>query len=300
MAAPDIRLGVSPLSWVNEVLADFGAGTPAETVLGEAREAGFEGVELSRVFPREPGRLASLLDGYGLSLVSGWHSGFLADRTVEEEILAVRDHASLLKSCGAEVMVYGECGRMPDNALDLPMSRRGRLSASEWAGYGAKLTAFADALHAGHGLRLAYHHHLMMVAETAEELRAVMDNSGASVGLLLDTGHAYAGGFAYSDLIDAYADRIAHIHLKDVRKDVMAQVRSGDLSFNDGVRAGMFTIPGDGNIDFAPLARFLASGRYKGWVLVEAEQDPAIAQPAMTVKRAFAFASSSLLPAPVV
>lgn len=297
MAGPGIRLGVSPLSWVNEVLPDFGAGTSAETVLAEARDAGFAGVELSRVFPREPDRLASLLSGYGLSLVSGWHSGFLADRTVEDEIAAVRDHASLLNSCGVEVMVYGECGRMPDNALDLPMSRRGRLPASDWVGYGARLTAFADALQAEYRLRLAYHHHLMMVAETCDEVRAVMDHSGASVGLLLDTGHAQAGGFAYADLIDSYSDRIAHIHLKDVRNDVMAQVRTGDLSFNDAVRAGMFTIPGDGDVDFAPLARFLASGRYTGWVLVEAEQDPAVAPPAATVKRAFAFVSSALLSA---
>lgn len=297
MAMSGLRLGVSPLSWVNEVLADFGAGTLAETVLGEARDAGFAGVELSRVFPRQPDRLAALLAGYGLSLVSGWHSGFLADRTVEQEIAAVRDHARLLVSCGATVMVYGECGRMPDTALDLPMSRRGRLAASDWAGYGARLTAFADALQAEYGLRLAYHHHLMMVAETADEVRAVMDNSGASVGLLLDTGHAQAGGFAYGDLIDAHADRIAHIHLKDVRGSVMARVRAGDLSFNDGVRAGMFTIPGDGDVDFAPLARFLASGRYSGWVLVEAEQDPAQAPPAATVTRAFSFASA-LLPAP--
>lgn len=298
MADLGIRVGVSPLSWVNEVLADFGAGTSAATVLGEARDAGFEGVELSRVFPRESDRLAALLAENGLSLVSGWYSGFLADRTVDEEIVAVRDHARLLKSCGAKVMVYGECGKMPDNALDVPMSRRGTLDASEWANYGVRLTAFADALRAEHGLRLAYHHHLMMVAETGNEVRAVMDNSGASVGLLLDTGHAQAGGFAYADLIDAYSDRIAHIHLKDVRNDVMTQVRSGDLSFNDGVRAGMFTIPGDGDVDFGPLAHFLASGRYKGWVLVEAEQNPAIAPPAITVKRAFSFVSSSLLPSP--
>ena len=111
---------------------------------------------------------------------------------------------------------------------------------------------------------LAYHHHLMMVAETLEEVQAVMENSGSSVGLLLDTGHAFAGGFEYGSLIDAYADRIAHIHLKDVRADVLDRIRTDDLSFNVGVRAGMFTIPGEGAVDFAPLARFIASGRYQG------------------------------------
>lgn len=292
-----LRLGVSPLSWVNEVLPDLGAGTSAETVLTEAGAAGFEGVELSRIFPRNPGDLAALLVGNRLSLVSGWHSGFLADRSVDEEVGAVHDHALLLKACGASVMVYGECGRMPADALDIPMSRRGRLEAGEWAAYGDRLTRFADALFAEHGLRLAYHHHLMMVAETKAEVQSVMENSGPSVGLLLDTGHAFAGGFDYSVLIEAYADRIAHIHLKDVRPDVLDRIRTADLSFNAGVRAGMFTIPGDGAVDFAPLARFLASGRYQGWLLVEAEQDPALALPAQTIARAYDFVSRSVMPA---
>ena len=296
MANPRLRLGVSPLSWVNEVLPDFGAGTSADTVLTEAKAAGFAGVELSRVFPGDPATLAALLGQHKLSLVSGWHSGFLADRSVDEEIEAVRDHADLLRACGAKVMVYGECGRMPADALDVPMSQRGQLGADEWSAYGDRLTRFADFLLANHGLRLAYHHHLMMVAETHEDVCAVMDNTGPSVGLLLDTGHAFAGGFDYSALIDAYADRIAHIHLKDVRADVLRRVRGEDLSFNAGVRAGTFTVPGDGAVDFAPLARFLSTGRYSGWLLVEAEQDPALAPPAETVARAFAFVSRSLVP----
>ena len=291
-----LRLGVSPLSWVNEVLEDFGAGTSSATVLSEAKAAGFEGVELSRVFPRDPKALSGLLAGQGLLLVSGWHSGFLVDRTVGEEIEAVRDHAELLKACGANVMVYGECGRMPPDALDIPMSKRGRLAAWEWKAYGDRLTEFADRLLAEHGLRLAYHHHLMMVAETHEEVQAVMDNSGASVGLLLDTGHAFAGGFDYGSLIDNYAERITHIHLKDVRKNVMERVRANDLSFNAGVREGMFTVPGDGAVDFAPLSRFLASGRYQGWLLVEAEQDPLIAEPLQTVVRAYDFVSRTIMP----
>lgn len=291
-----LRIGISPLSWVNEVLPDFGADTTADTVLSQARSAGFAGVELSRAFPRDPATLSALLADHELALVSGWHSGFLADRSVEEELEAVREHALLLQSCGAAVMVYGECGRMAPNALDVPLASRLQLSATEWPGYGDRLTTFADALLAGYGLRLAYHHHLMMVAETHAEVCAVMDHSGPSVGLLLDTGHAFAGGFDYAALIVSYADRIAHIHLKDVRADMLRQVRADGLSFNAGVRAGMFTIPGDGAVDFAPLAAFLASGRYSGWLLVEAEQDPALAPPSATVARAFKFVSGSIVP----
>lgn len=292
-----LRLGISPLSWVNEVLPEFGAGTTVEQCLSEAASAGFQGVELSRIFPRDPARLSELLTAHGLSLVSGWHSGFLVDRSFEEEVEAVREHAHLLKACGASVMVYGECGRMAPDALDIPMAGRWTLEPEEWAGYGERLTRFAGWLWAEFGLGLAYHHHLMMVAETLDEVGSLMAATGPEVGLLLDTGHAFAAGFDYATLIAEFGPRINHIHLKDVRAEVLSEVRARGLSFNDAVRSGLFTIPGDGNVDFAPVARFLADGRYAGWVLVEAEQDPAKAPPAPTVARAFWFASETVLPA---
>ncbi|MFV0360744.1 myo-inosose-2 dehydratase [Tropicimonas sp.] len=290
-----IRLGVSPLSWVNEVLEDLGRDTTAETVLTEARAAGFEGVEMSRAFPSDPDALAVLLAAHGLSFVSGWYNGFLAERGVDKELSEVRSHARLLRDCGARIMVYGECGHMAGNALDIPLADRLVLAPGDFAAHGERLTRFAEALRAEYGLTLVYHHHLMMVAEKLDEVRAVMDNTGEAVGLLLDTGHALAGGFDYSVLIEEYAARIGHIHLKDVRSDVMARVRSEAISFNDGVRAGMFTIPGDGSVDFAPLARFLATGAYSGWLVVEAEQDPAKAPPAETVARAHRYVSEHIL-----
>jgi len=290
-----VRLGVSPLSWVNEVLDDLGRGTRAETVLTEAAAAGFGGVEMSRVFPRQPAILKALLDRHGLAFVSGWYSGFLADRDIGAELDAVREHATLLREAGATVMVYGECGAMAQDALDIPLADRLRLRQGDWAPYGERLTGFADALARDYGLQLAYHHHLMMVAETLDEVRAVMANTGPSVGLLLDTGHAAAGGFDYARLIEDFAPRINHIHLKDVRSGVMADVRARGLGFNDGVRAGMFTVPGDGDVDFGPLARFLATGAYSGWLVVEAEQDPAKAPPAETVARARRFVVENIL-----
>jgi len=280
------RLGVSPLSWVNEVLEEFGSGTTPDTCLSEAAAAGYEGVELSRIFPREADQLSNLLSRYGLQFISGWHNGYLADRDDVDELEAVHEHASLLVACGAEVMVYGECGRMIENALDVPMSRRLRLKGSEISAYGDRLTRFADALRSKYGLALSYHHHLMMVSETFEEIEAIMSVSGPSVGLLLDTGHAGAGGFDYVQLIDEFGPRINHIHLKDVRGEILANVRACDLSFNDAVRAGIFTIPGDGMIDFGPVAKFLSDSGYSGWLVVEAEQNPLKAPPAETVKRA--------------
>ena len=293
-AATTLRLGISPLSWVNEVLEDLGAGTTADHCLSEAAVAGFTGVELSRIFPREPAALSGLLGRHSLALASGWHSGFLTERSVEEELAAVRDHAELLRACGASVMVYGECGRMAPDALDIPMSQRLRLQDGDWPTYGERLTAFSAALQSEYGLRLAYHYHLMMVAETLDEVHALMRVTGPEVGLLLDTGHAFAAGLDYALLLDAYGPRIAHIHLKDVRADVLAQVRAKGLSFNDAVRQGMFTVPGDGVVDFAPLARFLAKGSFSSWLLVEAEQDPAKAPPAQAAANAHRYLSDLL------
>ncbi len=290
-----IQIGVSPLSWVNEVLDELGAGTSADQVLNEAKAAGFAGVEMSKVFPSNPDELLALLDHHDLKFISGWYSGFLAERDVEEELEAVAAHADMLKHCGAAVMVYGECGHMTQDALDVPMTERLTLSPSDMSEYGQRLTEFSRQLKARYGLDLAYHHHLMMVAETLDEVRAVMDASGEEVGLLLDTGHAFAGGFEYSELIRLYSPRIKHVHLKDVRSNILAKVRSEGMSFNEGVVAGMFTVPGDGSVDFEPILKFLTSGLYSGWVVVEAEQDPKIALPAETVSRARKYVLSRML-----
>jgi inosose dehydratase len=282
-----VRLGVAPLSWANDVLEDLGADIPLEVCLQEASDVGYQGVELGRKFPREADVLAPLLASYRLALASGWHSGFLADRDVATEALDVSAHAKLLKALDVKVMVYGECGRMvAGSPLDAPMSQRLRLPKDEVPAYAARLTEFAKRLMGDHGLSFAYHHHLMMVCETLDEVSSVIDRAGREVGLLLDTGHAAAAGYDYADLINRFGDRIVHIHLKDMRSDVMADVRKRDLSFNEGVRAGMFTVPGDGVVDFGPLARFVSGSGYQGWLVVEAEQDPAKAPPRPAVIRA--------------
>jgi len=291
-----LRLGISPLSWVNEVLDDLGKGTSAETCLSEAAAAGYAGVELSKIFPKDhPATLKRLLEGHGLALATGWYNGFLAGRSVEEELQAVVNHAELLAGCGCDVLVYGECARMADNALDIGMSARLQLAADEWGAYGERLTRFAEAVQQRFGLALSYHHHLMMVVQTLDEVRALMANTGPAVGLLLDTGHAWAAGYDYSILIDEFGGRINHIQLKDVRADIMADVHSRDLSFNQGVRNGMFTIPGDGVLDFSALSRFVNDGRYRGhWLVVEAEQDPQKAPPLETVTRAWRFVTRQM------
>ncbi|WP_077967645.1 myo-inosose-2 dehydratase [Ensifer adhaerens] len=289
IALPDgVRLAVSPLSWANDVLEDLGADIPLDTCLTDAAEVGYQGVELGRKFPRDAANLRPLLAGHGLDLASGWHSGELAERDVDEEMRAVAPHAELLRAMDCKVMVYGEVAMMtPGSPLDAPMSQRLVMPRADVAAYAERLTEFASRLAGEYGLALAYHHHLMMVAETFDEISDIFDTTGVEVGLLLDTGHAVAAGFDYTQIIERFGDRLVHVHLKDVRKSVMREVRTADLSFNAGVRNGMFTVPGDGIVDFTPIARFVRDSGYRGWLVVEAEQDPALAPPRAAVARAF-------------
>lgn len=282
-----VRLGCSPLSWTNDVLEDLGDDTPLAQCLSEMAQAGYEGTELGRKYPRNAETLAPLLTTHELALASGWYSGRLAEREVEEEWEEVASHAQLLRALGCTIMVYGECGAMVPSVspLDEKMSRRLTLSRQSMAPYAARLAAFDARLRSQYGIRLAYHHHLMMVAETFQEICQLFDTLSGEVGLLLDTGHAMAAGFDYRRLIDRYGPRICHIHLKDVRPAVLERVRGQDLSFNAAVRAGMFSVPGDGCIDFGPLADFVVQSGYQGWMVVEAEQDPAMTPPFAAVKR---------------
>ena len=215
-----VRLGVAPLSWTNDVLEDLGGEISLETCLLQAAANGFSGIELGRKFPRKAEVLNPVLEANGLALVSGWHSGFLTERTVDEEMTAVADHAKLLKELGVETMVYGPVGTMAEDALDVPMSRRLQLDRDAAMVYADRLADFDKRLQDQYGLKLAYHHHLMMVLETFDEICRVIDR--AQCGLLVDTGHAYAAGFDYARLFERFGDLVTHIHLKDVARGSIA------------------------------------------------------------------------------
>jgi myo-inosose-2 dehydratase len=269
-----VRFGTSPIAWSNDDLPELGGATPLETCLAEARAAGYAGIELGNKFPREAGALRPLLERHGLALVSGWHSGRLLERSIEAELAAIEPHAALLGAMGCAVLIFAETSGGIAGRSDVPLSRRPRVE--DWPGFGRKLTRLAEAL-AARGLRLAYHHHMGTVVETAAEIDLLMAATGDAVSLLLDTGHLAFAGADPAAVAAAHRARIAHVHCKDVRPAVLARARAEDSSFLDAVLAGVFTVPGDGALDFAAVLRAL--GRYAGWLVVEAEQDPAKAEP---------------------
>jgi len=276
--AMSIRFGVSPIAWINDDMPELGGDTPLETVLGDARDIGFVGVELGGKFPKTPTTLKPLLGRYGLELVGGWYSGSLLTQSAGAEIAALQPHLTLLEALGSTVFIFAETSNAIHGDRARPLAATPRLAAEDWTSFGARLTDVADYIQ-GRGLRFAYHHHLGTVVETAGDLEAFMAHTGPSVGLTLDTGHAELGGIYPVAAIRSHPGRIAHVHCKDVRAAVFERVTSQASSFLDGVLAGMFTTPGDGHIDYGQVMTALAEIGYSGWIIVEAEQDPALADP---------------------
>jgi len=244
-----VRLGISPIGWSNDDMPELGGDTPLETCLTEARLAGFEGIELGNKFPRDAGVLGSILDRHGLSLISGWYSGRLLKQSVTEELAAIEAHCSLLVAMGCTVLVYAETSGGIAGDRRRPLSARPRLSDGSWLDFGGRLTEVAERL-LQRGIRLVYHHHMGTVIESEVEIDRLIEATGDSVGLLLDTAHLVFAGVDPGALARRYGPRIAHVHCKDVRRDVLDLVRAGDVSFLDAVLDGVFTVPGDGCIDF--------------------------------------------------
>ncbi|WP_279051130.1 myo-inosose-2 dehydratase [Cedecea davisae] len=273
-----VHLGINPLTWTNDDLPSLGADTPLETCLSEGKEAGFEGFELGNKFPREAGILGPILRKHDLKLVSGWYSGRLLERSVEQEIEAVQPHLTLLRELGAKVLVFAEVSHCIHGEQQTPVHLRPRFPAERWEEYGEKLTEFARYTQQ-QGVQIAYHHHMGTVIESAEDVDNLMLHTSPEVGLLLDTGHLTFAGADPLAVAERWLSRINHVHCKDVRAAVLADVKNRKTSFLDAVLSGVFTVPGDGCVNYAPIMALLKKQGYQGWLVVEAEQDPAVAHP---------------------
>lgn len=274
-----IRWGVSPIAWANDDMPELGGDTTLDALLTDVKEIGFEGVELGNKFPRDAETLKPIMADYGLEIVGGWYSSNLLVQDARAEITALTGHLDLLKAMGASVFILAETsnavhGDRWGGRLDSPP----RLAPDEWRTFGERLNAVAAHAEA-HGLRFAYHHHLGTVVETKEDLERFFDATGDHVGLVLDTGHAVYGGIDPIEVARTRPERISHVHCKDVRTSRHAEFYSSGASFLNGVVGGMFTTPGDGDYDYPAFMAALKAIGYAGWIVIEAEQDPAIANP---------------------
>jgi inosose dehydratase len=272
-----LRIGINPLTWTIDDLPEVGGETSLETCLTEARAAGFEGVELGCKFPRTVPELKAALAPHGLALVSGWYSTNLLLRDAATEFEAMRPHRELLSALGCDVVVVAETTRCIHGERGTRLSQRPVLAPADWPRLAERLEELGSRLKDA-GLTLAYHHHMGTVVQTEDEVDRLMDSCDDEVvSLLLDTGHLTFAGCDPARAAARHAARIAHVHCKDVRRAVLARSLNRDSSFLDAVLDGVFTVPGDGSVDYSAVLAPIARARYGGWLVVEAEQDPAVA-----------------------
>ena len=278
------KLGIAPIAWWNDDLAELSDDVSLEECLRQASVAGFTGMETGRRFPMDMGELGPILGRHGISVCGGWFSGLLLDGDIEWEKDRVRAQLDFFVAAGAPCIVYGETARSIQGVRSAPLATKPKLSEDEIGAYGRKMTAFGEWC-AEQGMPIAYHHHMGAAIETEAELDLLMKHSGASLPLLFDAGHmAFAGGDPLR-VIDRHHTRISHVHTKDVRMGVIEQLDRSGESFLDAVVKGAFTVPGDGSLDFAAIVQRLAEYGYEGWFVVEAEQDPKVNPPLDMAKK---------------
>lgn len=273
-----VRLGINPITWTNDDVPELGGDTPLEVCLSETRKAGFAGTELGGKFPRKSAELGPILDQHQLDLVSGWYDGRILDHDIDREFEAILPHLTLLRDLGAKHVVYADTSRGRHGAIHDPISQRPHLADDEWKAYGAKITTLSERF-ADFGVRMAFHHHMGTIVETDDEIGKLMANTGEAFGLLYDTGHCAFSGGDPKALLRRHVARVVHVHCKDVRPEILKRARAEDWSFMHAVMEGIFTVPGDGAQDYPTLLKILADAGYSGWLVVEAEQDPAKAHP---------------------
>ena len=275
-----VKLGISLIAWQNDDLPELTAAYTTEGAMEDAARIGYSGVERGRRMPADTEGLRAYLDRYGVALCGGWCSGNLMVNDLATEQAAIREQVDQFAALGAPCVVYAECSNTIQGDQGTPVSRRPKLTRDEIMAYGAKLSELAKWA-ADRGCGLAYHHHMGAMVQDAEDIDWLMEGSTDDLTLLYDTGHLHFAGADPLAVLDKWGDRVSHVHVKDVRQPVLDWVRAEDRSFLDGVAAGVFSVPGDpeGCIDFQAITDRLKAMDYQGWIVVEAEQDPAKAPP---------------------
>ncbi|MEG4641795.1 MULTISPECIES: myo-inosose-2 dehydratase [Paracoccus] len=276
------KLGIAPIAWWNDDLAELSDDVSLEECLRQASEAGFTGMETGRRFPMDMAELGPILDRFGVLVCGGWFSGLLLDGDIEAEKDRIAQQMEFFIAAGAPCIVYGETARSIQGVRSAPLATKPKLTEVEMAAYGRKISDFADWC-AGQGMPISYHHHMAAAVETEAELDLLMKHS--SVPLLYDAGHmAFAGGDVMR-VIENHHARITHVHAKDIRRAVVDGLDWARESFLDAVIKGAFTVPGDGSLDFEAIVKALAAKGYEGWFVVEAEQDPVANPPLEMAKK---------------
>ncbi|HBO37428.1 MAG TPA: myo-inosose-2 dehydratase [Pasteurellaceae bacterium] len=281
MKAENVKLGIAPIGWTNDDLPELGAENTFEQCVSEMALAGYTGCEVGNKYPRDIAVLKHKLDVRGIQICNAWFSTFFVDGKKAETISDFIAHRDFLHAMGAKVIGCSEQSRSIQGQKKAVFKEKTIFTDAEWQLLAEGYNELAK-LAAEKGMKVSLHHHMGTGIQTPAEIDKYMAITNDDVYLLFDSGHIYyseGSQQAMLDVLEKHIGRIVHVHLKDVRDEVVAEVKAKDLSFLEGVKKGTFTVPGDGVIDFKPIFAILEKHNYKGWMVVEAEQDPAIANP---------------------
>ena len=276
-----VKLGIAPIAWTNDDLPDLGAENTFEQCVSEMALAGFTGSEVGNKYPKDPAELKKALDLRGIEICNQWFSSFLITKPLEEVEKEFRAQLEFLKAMGAKVIGASEQSYSVQGQEDTPVfGHKYVMDDEEWDTFCNGMNYLGKIAKEEYGIALTFHHHMGTVIQTEEEIDRFMNEVDKDlVYLLFDSGHCSFAGIDPVKVLSKYIDRTRHIHLKDLRSDVVAQSKKEGWSFLKGVREGTFTVPGDGDVDFAPIFDIIEKSGYEGYVVVEAEQDPAKANP---------------------
>lgn len=277
-----VFLGIAPIGWCNDDMPELGAENTFKQIISEMALAGFTGCEIGNKYPSDAAELKKALDLRGMRIASRWYSSFLLTRPIEEEEKDFIQNLEFLAAVGANRINVSEQSYSIQGKVDVPILTGGHkyvMNDEEWDRFTTGLNHLGK-IAKEHGFKLCFHHHMGTVVQTSEETDRMMKNTDPDlVFLCYDTGHFTFAGENPLTMLEKYADRVGHVHLKDMRLDVVEEARKNNWSFLQAVRNGAFTVPGDGGVDFDPIFSLLSKSGYTGWLLVEAEQDPAKAEP---------------------
>lgn len=274
-----VKLGIAPIAWTNDDMPDLGAENTFEQCISEMALAGFTGCEIGNKYPKDQKVLKKALDLRHMQICNAWFSTFLTTKPYEETEKEFIKHITFLKEMGAKVVGVSEQGHSIQGTELSIFDDKYVMNDEEWDMLCTGLNKLGKVAK-DMGITLTFHHHMGTVVQTAAEIDRLMENTDPELfNLLFDSGHLAYCGEDYMYVLNKYINRIKHVHLKDIRPEVIKKVKAEHLSFLQGVRLGTFTVPGDGAIDFEPIFDVLAKNDYEGYVLVEAEQDPAVANP---------------------
>lgn len=276
----NIQLAMAPIAWTNDDMPELGKENTFEQTISEMALSGFTGTEIGNKYPRDPEVLHRYLDIRGMKVASAWFSAFLTTKPFEETAEAFIEHRNFLHAMGAKVIVVAEQGHSIQGMMDQPVfAAKPSFTEEEWEKLATGLEKLGDLAHEK-DMEIVYHHHMGTGVQTTEEIDRLMElTDPAKVKLLFDTGHLVFSGEDPVYIYQKYQDRIKHIHFKDIRESVVKAVKEQQMSFLSAVKSGAFTVPGDGMIDFKPIWEAIDASGYEGWIVVEAEQDPAKANP---------------------